>query len=522
MTNQERIRGRVVRGFRSIRVQIMAGFGLLLLLLWLQGQEGNSAINDLGELTHSENSKRAIGHELELEAQQLRLAAYRVLGTQHAEEQTGFMSAFDEACEAATQHAHSLGIGENPLRACIECYREALTQHLDFQTKKAYALVNARGQSLHEALVNVLGAELAKRREAADLAFDATIAERKDSQFLHYMIAFGVALAAALMLSYWISAPIRRASAVADAMRHGDFSKRVGRCRSTHVIDVLAQSIDSLAENLQFTLQAIATVNTELGTTVADIDEASRDAKAQSSAVADIGTSLPTRSAALEEGVNSMAKGLRDTSGVLQELATSADALGVASKEAGAQTASLQATLDQLGVRSKDIEDVVELINNIAFQTNLLALNAAVEAARAGEAGRGFSVVAEEVRALATRTSSATLRITESVSGIRREASVAQEGTHAVVDLVQRVASNQSQVAATLSRHTELTATLDKSSHGVVNEVRSFAEGLTSLSQVLGSSATSTQGLTTTSGRLNQSVQQLNALVYLLQGNEIG
>ena len=61
----------------------MAGFGLLLLLLWQQGHEGNQAIRELGELTHTNSRTRGTGHELERDAQQLRLAAYRVLGTQH-------------------------------------------------------------------------------------------------------------------------------------------------------------------------------------------------------------------------------------------------------------------------------------------------------------------------------------------------------------------------------------------------------------------------------------------------------
>jgi methyl-accepting chemotaxis protein len=110
------------------------------------------------------------------------------------------------------------------------------------------------------------------------------------------------------------------------------------------------------------------------------------------------------------------------------------------------------ASVSELGKRGEQIGQIIEVINDIADQTNLLALNAAIEAARAGEHGRGFAVVADEVRKLADRTTKATEEIGESISAIQSETSLAVERMNAGTEQVEVGVAKATQAGESLEK----------------------------------------------------------------------
>ncbi len=204
-------------------------------------------------------------------------------------------------------------------------------------------------------------------------------------------------------------------------------------------VNEMTNGLGSVIGEVVNTTQGVNDMVSQLNTSVTNIAQSNRSVSEQTNSLAaateEISTTISSISTTTEDlssqsqhTYESAKVGAETIKNALSNLSTTISVVNKTSEQ-----------LNELGQLSKDIDNVIGMINDLANQTNLLALNAAIEAARAGEAGRGFSVVADEVRSLAEKTVDATAKITDIVSTIQSSTQTAietmqsgQESLHAI------------------------------------------------------------------------------------------
>lgn len=230
-----------------------------------------------------------------------------------------------------------------------------------------------------------------------------------------------------LMVIRSVSSAANALIQASDAMAHGDLTRRVG-LTSKDELGTIGHSFDAMAESFSTIISKIALTVADVTYSAAQVHSNSEDmakgadnVASQAGAVATAGEEMAATSGDIARNCQMAADGARLVSDEAMKgssiIQSSIQVMGHISERVSATAA----TVDTLGQRSDQIGQIIGTIEDIADQTNLLALNAAIEAARAGEQGRGFAVVADEVRALAERTTKATREIGEMIKAIQNE-----------------------------------------------------------------------------------------------------
>jgi methyl-accepting chemotaxis protein len=369
------------------------------------------------------------------------------------------------------------------LRPVQKTYFESLSKMIDFQARellKAGDAVNETYKSAQLGIIIILVVSL-----------------------------FGAALIG-FLITRSITVPLGKAVKVNRTIAEGDLSVTVNVDRKDE-IGQLNESAQQMVENLRSiighlssTSDQVASAATQLYANADQMATASEEVAAQAATVATAAEEMAATSGDIAQSCNQAAEGSQHANGVATEGAEvvrkTVDVMGRIAEKVQISARSVES----LGARSDQIGEIVGTIEDIADQTNLLALNAAIEAARAGEQGRGFAVVADEVRALAERTTKATKEISSMIKNIQNETKGAvgtmEEGVREVengtteaaksgaalqeiLDQINAVTMQVSQIATAAEEQTATTSEISNNIHQMTEVVQQTARGAQDSSQ---------------------------------------
>ncbi|KAA8559894.1 Methyl-accepting chemotaxis protein McpQ [Pseudomonas extremaustralis] len=523
-----------------------AFFSLIVLVVFALGIV---AVMQMGKLRESEQdvetnwmaSIRETG-KMQVGALRLRLESIRITVTtdeQQRQTRIASLSGYRSTLKDTISHYEPLvtGPAENELYRAVEGDVQQYFKLLDElepllrsgDDAAAVALINTRISPMTNTLQDNLNKladfnDEGAKRSGLDAAATYSNGVTLVIGLLVATVILTVVLAA--MLTRSITTPISDALAVAERIAGSDLSKEVviiGRDEAGRLLAALAK----MQGNLRETIARIADSSTQLASASEEMtavtEEASRGLVRQNDEVNQAATAVTEMSAAVDEVARNADAAAQSSRESMEFTRSGIENVAQTLKAIESLASNVASTGDQvkaLSGKAQDISKVVEVIRAIAEQTNLLALNAAIEAARAGEQGRGFAVVADEVRALAHRTQQSTQEIEQMISAIQADSTqavgamnVSAQMASSSISVAQNADLSLKQIAEAIAQINDRNLLIATASEEQAQVAREADQNLTSIRELsIQSSAGANQTASACSEMANLAIE-LNHLV---------
>ncbi|MET0267437.1 MAG: methyl-accepting chemotaxis protein [Duganella sp.] len=334
--------------------------------------------------------------------------------------------------------------------------------------------------------------------DAASDAATATYNSARTTSIILLVLNIGIGLALAVAVARIVSAPLQEAVAAASAVAEGDLTHDIS-VKSACETGQLMQALKNMTDNLQGLVAQVRSGTDLIATASAEIASGNQDLSSRTEEQA---SSLEETASSMEE-LTSTVKQNADNARQANQLAKSASGIAARGGEVVGQVVGTMASINE---SSRKIEDIISVIDGIAFQTNILALNAAVEAARAGEQGRGFAVVASEVRNLAHRSASAAKDIKQLISDSVQKVEAGSQ-------LVNEAGTTMTEIVNSITRVTDIMAEISSASNEQSDGIEQVNTAVTQMDQVTQQNAALVEESAAAAESMQSQAAQLSAIV---------
>jgi methyl-accepting chemotaxis protein len=366
-------------------------------------------------------------------------------------------------------------------------------------------------------------------KEESDAEAETLHTKLADVQLMGIVLALVIILVSVLVtivVSRAISKPVNELAQQAKEVADGNLTVNVVQ-RSEDEVGVLAGSFKIMVENLRNVIgnvleasSAVASASSEISSSTEQMAAGSQE---QSSQAGEVASAVEEMTRTIQEN----SKNAGDTAATAKHSKEAAETGGKVVEETVAGMKQIAevvrtsaATVQELGKSSDQIGEIIEVIDDIADQTNLLALNAAIEAARAGEQGRGFAVVADEVRKLAERTTKATKEIAGMIKKIQDDTKGAvssmNEGTKKVdegIALADKAGISLNEIVQTSQKLTDMITQIAAASEQQSSASEQISKNVEGISAVTQETASGTQQVARAAEDLNRLTENLQELL---------
>ncbi len=350
------------------------------------------------------------------------------------------------------------------------------------------------------------------------------LAPFKQAQFSSMVKAGSVALVSfvllaasvILLVSRVVVRPLNHTVDVLNEVSKGNLSQSV-EILGRDEMGRLGEGVNHMIQSIRKLVQEMRNQSKELEKAGVELQEVSGQAAASASETSAQADEITSISTANEERINSVAAANEEVTATVREVAQSSMLSMNMVTDVGAKVDETSHTINKLHEYFIQIEEVMQFIRGIAEQTNLLALNATIEAARAGEAGKGFAVVASEVKELAGQTGEATDRIVNTIQGLRNIVDASVEAVGQVHEMIDPVKAIAKEVSMAMEENIASVNEISQRAQEVAASSTDSARQIEELRGAINIVANAAEKSAATSGRLNNLAKEMEALISRFQ-----